>query len=97
MKRNILRFSAITMATASIGLGIAAASSASIDTTGPDSINKVEVSAHNSVELKNKNNLGVGAKHSAREYLPPIAVICHLVPTQFELPQDQFQYILKWQ
>lgn len=58
MKKQILRYSAIAMATAGLAVGVAAASS-SIDTTGPDSTNKVEVSSYNKAELKNKNNLGV--------------------------------------
>ncbi len=57
--RSILRFGAIAMATAGLGLGVAAASTASIDTTGPDSYNKVEDSLHNTVDIENHNKVDV--------------------------------------
>lgn len=62
MKKQILRYGAIAMATAGLAVGVAAASS--IDTTGPDSTNKVEVSSYNKAELKNKNNLNVNNNNS---------------------------------
>lgn len=59
MKRTALRFGAIAMATAAVGLGVAAASSATIDTTGPMSHNKVSDTMTNTVEIDNHNKVHV--------------------------------------
>lgn len=59
MKRTVLRFGAIAMATTALGLGVAAASTASIDNTGPDSHQSVKLTNSNTVNLRNHNHLGV--------------------------------------
>ena len=56
-RRSILRYGAILLATTGLAVGVAAASS--IDTTGPNSQNKIEVTGHNTVDVSNQNHLGV--------------------------------------
>ncbi|HUC20099.1 MAG TPA: hypothetical protein VMR98_01230, partial [Candidatus Polarisedimenticolaceae bacterium] len=57
--QRILRYSAIAMATVGLGLGVAAADSSSIDTTGPDSSNTVSTSTNNHASLRNNNRVSV--------------------------------------
>lgn len=57
--KKILRLVAISVMALSFTTGIAAANSADIDTTGPDSTNKIEFDSHNSADVDNNNNLSV--------------------------------------
>jgi hypothetical protein len=59
MKARFLRYGAIVMATAGMGLGIAAAGTASIQTTGPDSRNDINATSDVDVDAKNNNNVSV--------------------------------------
>jgi hypothetical protein len=56
---HVLRYAAIGMATLGLGMGMAAASSVSLDKTGPDSHNSVKLTAKNTSSVKNHNNVGV--------------------------------------
>jgi hypothetical protein len=63
MKTTILRFSAIGLATMGMGIGIAAASTASISNTGPDSSNNATITNSNSGSITNNNNLSCQGEH----------------------------------
>lgn len=56
---KVLKYASIGLASLGIGLGVAAADSADIGTTGPDSKNKIEISKHHDVDVDNNNNVGV--------------------------------------
>ena len=64
MKRSILRFGAIAMATAGLAVGVAAASSASLDSTGPQSHNSVKDTTSTNVDVHSTNNVGVNNGNS---------------------------------
>jgi hypothetical protein len=59
MQSKILRYAAISLATLGVGMGVAAADSASIDTTGPHSRNNVDIDNNNQATLDNNNRLRV--------------------------------------
>jgi hypothetical protein len=59
MKTRLLRYSAITMATMATGFGLAAAQTASNDTTGPNSDNDAVVTNTNSASVNNDNDVDV--------------------------------------
>ncbi len=57
---HVLRYASIGMATLGLGLGVAAASSATIEgPTGPDSTNNVTITNANSATISNDNELSV--------------------------------------
>lgn len=56
---KVLKYASIGLASLGIGLGVAAADSADIGTTGPDSTNKVEISRHNDLDIDNNNDVSV--------------------------------------
>ncbi|MBW3538524.1 hypothetical protein KY386_03475 [Candidatus Parcubacteria bacterium] len=59
MKTRILRYGAIAMATVGLGLGVAAAHTAEIDTTGPDSHNRIDLRSDARVDLDVRNDVDV--------------------------------------
>jgi hypothetical protein len=59
MRTRTLRYASIALATLGLGLGVAAADSGSISTTGPDSINKISSTSSNTANLLNVNLVGV--------------------------------------
>jgi hypothetical protein len=59
MKTRMLRYAAISMATLGMGLGVAAAQTASIDFTGPDSRNVIDVENDLDVDVDNDNDVDV--------------------------------------
>lgn len=56
---KVLKYASIGLASLGIGLGVAAADSADIGTTGPSSTNKVEISRHHDLDIDNDNNVDV--------------------------------------
>ena len=59
MRSSILRYASIGLATIGLGLGVAAADSANIDTTGPHSNNQVDSTNNSRVRLTNDNDVDV--------------------------------------
>lgn len=58
--KKILRLAAMTVMAFSLTTGVAAASTGSINTTGQDSYNKVEVENRRVARVRNNNKVGVG-------------------------------------
>ncbi|MBW3538048.1 hypothetical protein KY386_00975 [Candidatus Parcubacteria bacterium] len=59
MKLPLLRYAAIGLSTAGLGLGVAAAHSVNLDTTGPGSLNRVRIDQSGSVRVDHRNNVAV--------------------------------------
>lgn len=56
---RVLRYASIGLASLGIGLGVAAADSAEIGTTGPDSTNKIEIDKESRADVDNNNSVDV--------------------------------------
>jgi hypothetical protein len=61
MYRKITRVGTIGLAALGLGLGVAAASSATIDTTGPNSDNHITATTSNHADIDNHNTVGICA------------------------------------
>ena len=68
IKKTLYRAAAATVLGMSLVTGIAAADTGNINTTGPNSSNKVESKVKNHVHLNNNNNIGVGNSNSQSAY-----------------------------
>jgi hypothetical protein len=58
--KKLVRLAALSVMALSLTTGVAAASTGSIDTTGPDSYNKVEFKNRQSTRVRNNNHVDVG-------------------------------------
>lgn len=58
--KKIVRLVALSVMALSLTTGVAAAHSGSIDTTGPDSYNKIEFESRRRTRVENNNEVGVG-------------------------------------
>jgi hypothetical protein len=64
--QRILRYSSIALATLGLGLGVAAADSAQIDTTGPHSNNQATFNTNRTATLNNNNRIDVDNNNHQR-------------------------------
>lgn len=59
MIQKVLHYSAIGLATAGMGIGVAGASTLDLNTTGPDSENNIEMLLNHDVEINNQNSVEI--------------------------------------